>query len=425
MINQLRYHYFILGKGEALNVMNGLYRPKLRPVSVQRTMYQGEPVFIMQDTLKLTEAVIALPQVLGPVAILCDGQHTISEIYAALQVQYGLNLPQESIEGLVRQFDEALLLEGETFDQAKQGAVAAYRAADFRPPALAGASYPADPDRLRRLLQKYIDEVGQVKPASPDIRAIISPHIDYPRGGPVYAQVWAAAAEAVRQAELIVILGTDHSGGLGKLTLTPQHYASPLGVMPTDQALVERLAERLGPADVFDEELHHREEWSIELELVWLQHIRAGEPCPLLPVLCGSFHHFMVGEASLDDEKRLHDFVKILRQEMKQRRTLIVASGDLAHLGPAFDGPPLDAAAQVKMKREDDELLTILSRGDAKTFFDFMQAGQYRRNVCGLSPFYFTLAALEETHGRTIAYERCPADYTDTSFVSVCGMILE
>jgi len=405
--------------------MNGVYRPKLRPVTVQRTIYQGEPVFIMQDTLKLTEAAIALPQALGPVAILCDGQHTIPEIYTALQMQYGLNLPQASIEGLLQQFDEALLLEGVTFDRAKQEAIAVYRAAEFRPSSLAGASYPADPARLRRMLQKYIEAAGQIEPAWPDIRAIISPHIDYPRGGQVYAQVWSAAAKAIRRAELIVILGTDHNGGLGKLTLTPQNYASPLGVMPTDRPLVERLANLLGPEAVFDEELHHRDEWSIELDLVWLQYIRDGDPCPLLPVLCGSFYHFMLGEASLAEEKRLHDFVKALRQEMKKRRTLIVASGDLAHLGPAFDGPPLDAAAQAKMEAEDDALLTTLSRGDAKTFFDFMQAGQYQRNVCGLSPFYFTLDALEETHGHTIAYERCPADYTDTSFVSVCGMVLE
>lgn len=404
---------------------NNHYKPKLRPVSVQRTVYQGRPVFVMQDTMKLTEAAIALPEALGPLALLCDGDHTISEIYTLLYARYGLQLPSESVEGLLEQFDQALLLEGERFDQAKQAAVEVYRAADFRPASLAGLSYPADPEALQQTLQKYVEAVGSVEPASPDLRAIISPHIDYPRGGEVYAQVWLSAAEAVRRAELIVILGTDHSGGLGKLTLTPQHYASPLGVMPTDQDLVERLATRLGPEHVFDEELHHRDEWSIELDLVWLQYIRQGKPCPLLPVLCGSFHHMMLGETDLAAEAHLHDFVKILRQEMKQRRTLIVASGDLAHLGPAFDGPPLDGPALAKMEAEDEQLLATLSRGDAQTFFDFMQAGQYQRNVCGLSPFYLTLDALEESHGRTIAYERCPADTADTSFVSICGMVLE
>jgi hypothetical protein len=54
-----------------------------------------------------------------------------------------------------------------------------------------------------------------------------------------------------------------------------------------------------------------------------------------------------------------------------------------------------------------------------------MQAGQYERNVCGLSPFFFTLSALGQTRGQTIAYDRCPADNRNTSFVSICGMVLE
>jgi hypothetical protein len=54
-----------------------------------------------------------------------------------------------------------------------------------------------------------------------------------------------------------------------------------------------------------------------------------------------------------------------------------------------------------------------------------MQAGQYERNICGLSPFYFTLKLLGQTQGRLIAYDRCPADMNRTSFVSVCGMVLD
>ncbi len=404
--------------------MNNLTKPKLRNISVQRTIYQGEPVFIMQDNLKLTQAAIALPQALGPLAILCDGQHTIAEIYAALQVQYGLDIPQPAIEGLLKQFDEALLLEGDTFNKFKQKAVDKYRAASFRHPALAGPSYPADADKLRRMLQKYLDAIDEVQPSPADSRGIISPHIDYPRGGSVYAQVWASAAEAVREAELVIILGTDHNGGLGRLTLTPQHYASPLGVMPTDQDLVEKLAKVLGPENAFGEEIHHRDEWSIELDLVWLQYLRQEKPCLILPVLCGSFQHFMLGQADIAQETKFKAFIEVLRETMQQRRTVVVASGDLAHLGPAFDEPPLDAAAQQQMEKDDAALMETLTQGDAQVFFDFMKADQYERNVCGLSPFYFMLAALGSTSGQTIAYARCPADLNNTSFVSVCGMVL-
>jgi hypothetical protein len=400
-------------------------KPLLRNVSVQRISYQGEPVFLIQDPLKLTDAVILLPQALGPLALLCDGQHTASEIRAALEVRYGLRLPQAVVEDLLEQFDRALLLEGVTFQQARQQVIDAFRAAPFRPPALAGPSYPAEPQALRQLLQGYLDQVNGVPAAPGHSRGIISPHIDYQRGGPTYAQVWASSAEAVRQAELIIIFGTDHNGSAGTLTLTRQNYASPLGVMPTDTALVDRLAAALGPEQAFAEELHHRAEHSIELALVWLQYLRNEAPCQLLPVLCGSFHHFMAGQADIEAEPAFKAFIEILREEMSQRRTVVVAAGDLAHLGPAFDGPPLDPVAQVQMKVEDQALIDSLCRGNAVDFFKFMQAGQYRRNVCGLSPFYFTLSVLGPSQGQAIAYDLCPADNRNTSFVSVCGIVLE
>ena len=108
---------------------------------------------------------------------------------------------------------------------------------------MAGLSYPADGGDLRQQLQGYIDEVeADITPISASSRAIISPHIDYARGGHVYASVWASATEVVREAELIIVLGTDHNGDLGTLTLTPQNYASPLGVLPTDLEIVDKPA---------------------------------------------------------------------------------------------------------------------------------------------------------------------------------------
>ena len=404
--------------------MNHLNKPILRNVSVQRITYQGQPVFLIHDPLQLTEAAIVLPQALGPLALLCDGQHTIPEIRAALEVRFGLRLPQTVIEDLVKQFDQALLLESDTYQQAKQQAIDAFRAAPFRPPALAGPSYPDDPETLRQLLEGYLAKTNGVVTSPADSRGIISPHIDYQRGGPTYAQVWASAAGAVREAELAIIFGTDHNGSAGTLTLTTQNYSTPLGVMPTDKELVNRLAEVLGPERAFGEELHHQREHSIELALVWLQHLRYDAPCLTLPVLCGSFHHFMTGQADIAAEQRFEAFIELLRQEVANRRTVVVAAGDLAHLGPAFDGPPLDAVAQARMKVDDEVLMESLCGGDAKKFFEFMQAGQYQRNVCGLSPFYFTLQVLDQTQGQTIAYDCCPADNRNTSFVSVCGIVL-
>ncbi len=121
-----------ISQDDRISHMNPLTKPNLRNVSVQRVVYQGEPVSLIQDSLKITEAAIVLPQVLGPLAVLCDGQHTVPEIKAALEMRFGLVLPQPVIENLLEQFDQALLLENEVYQQAKQRAIEEYRAAPFR-----------------------------------------------------------------------------------------------------------------------------------------------------------------------------------------------------------------------------------------------------------------------------------------------------
>ena len=151
---------------------------------------------------------------------------------------------------------------------------------------LDGDSFPMDPEKAAGTLQAYADALPPEHPDTEDghIRAIVSPHIDYQRGGRVYAEVWRAAAEAVRDAELVIIFGTDHSGSAGSLTLTRQSYATPWGVLPTDLDLVRALSDSLGADWAFAEELHHRGEHSIELAAVWLHFTRQGAPVSLLPV---------------------------------------------------------------------------------------------------------------------------------------------
>ena len=128
-------------------------------------------------------------------------------------------------------------------------------------------------------------------------QGLLSPHIDYARGGEVYAQVWKRAAQAARDAELVILLGTDHYGA-DLLTLTRQNYATPYGVLPTDAALVDRLATAIGAEAAFAGELRHRGEHSLELVAVWLHHMRGGQPVPVAPILTGSFHPFMLNGAT-------------------------------------------------------------------------------------------------------------------------------
>jgi AmmeMemoRadiSam system protein B len=343
---------------------------------------------------------------------------------AALALRFGLPIDRDLLEQLLAALDQALLLENDRFAEACDHALVAYRQAPFRPPALAGPSYPDDPAALRRVLQDYLDAVDGVETAMSDGRGVISPHIDYGRGGPVYAAVWKRAAEMARQADLVVLLGTDHYGGEGQLTLTRQHYATPFGVLPTAQPVVNALAEAIGPDAAFAGELRHRSEHSIELSAVWLHYVRAEQPCEIVPILCGSFGHFIRGAADPGQDPTLACVLDTLAQATAGRRVLVVASGDLAHVGPAFGGPPLDRRRRARLRAADEELIDRMCACDAEGFFTAIQRVGDRNNVCGLSPIYLALRMLGAAQGEPVAYDRCPADDYGTSVVSVCGVVL-
>jgi AmmeMemoRadiSam system protein B len=331
--------------------------------------------------------------------------------------------------------DEALLLENERAAAALAEARRHFRQAPCRPSLLAGQSYPGDPDDLHRLLEDYLDQARRSRNGTGPIAlqgrvGLLSPHIDYPRGGLVYAQVWDQAAAAVQDADLAVIFGTDHYG-VAPFTLTRQHYATPYGILPTAGGIVDRLAvvvdEIEGEDAAFAGELRHRGEHSLELVAVWLHHMRQRQPIEVVPILVGGFHHFIHNGASPAKEPLLRRVLATLAEATRGRKVVVIASGDLAHVGPAFGGEPLDADSRALVAAADQQLIEQMAAGSAGGFFESIRQVRDRNNVCGVAPIYLTLQLLEQLGGAVIGeaagYAFCPADNSDTSAVTVGGML--
>ena len=398
--------------------------PRLRALDVRPLLHEGEPYLLLRDPQQVSEHQLLIPQPLGAVLAFCDGRHDIPHMVKAFERRYGIDLPIEGVQNLLDALDGALMLDNRRAADAQAQAQAAFRRRPFRTPALAGPSYPAGEKELWRLLQDYLEEAADVEPRPIDwSRAVglLSPHIDYGRGGAVYAQVWKRSAQAAAEAELVILLGTDHYGS-DLFSLTRQNYATPYGVLPTDTAIVDQLAAALGAEAAFAGELRHRGEHSLELVAVWLHHMRAGAPVPVVPILTGSFHPWLGKEVSPSDEPAIGAVLAVLAQAMAGRRTLVIASGDLSHVGPAFGGRPLTAAARRRLAAADAELVTAMAAGDAEAFFAKIRSVKDRNNVCGVAPIYLALHLLGNPPGEQWGYATCPADEADTSAVTVTGM---
>lgn len=394
--------------------------PKLRLVDMQPIQYEGEAYLLLRDPLTLTETTLLVPQPFVPLLALCDGTRNISGIRGAMALRFGLFLPTQRIEEFVAALDNALLLDNERSRQARREASATFRQSAFRPPANAGLTYPEAAKELADYLQGYIQSLnGEIHPENGKIRGIVSPHIDYERGGPVYAKVWAQAEKSVQEAELVIIYGTDHFSEGYPFSLTRQNYATPFGILPTAQEIVDELAQVIGPETAFAGELHHRNEHSIELAAVWMHHMRRSKPVEMVPILCGALDGYLQDPAS-----KLEPILDVLRRATQGRNTLVIAAGDLAHVGPAFGGEAVDSEKLTLLKIADDELIQKMCSGDAEGFYGAIQRVQDVNNVCGIAPIYLTLRLLAPVQGKSLCYAVCPADNQQTSVVTICGITL-
>lgn len=404
-------------------------KPRLRQLDFQPVIHQGEQMWYLRDPLELSSEQLIMPPALAQLLLFCDGTRTPEQIHTAFCQHLGQKLDFTITEQALAQLDAACLFDNERAKQAVIKQKADFHSQPYRLPALANLSYPGDPQQLSQMLDDYGagDSLKGWEPWRG--RAIISPHIDYQRGGKVYAKVWQRAKTAVLEADLVLILGTDHNGGAGTFTLTRQPYATPYGVLPTDTDLVDALAAAIGEEAAFAEELHHRREHSIELSAVWLHYIykQAGvDPKPMVPILCGSFHHFVMNGAHPAEDVLLQTAVSTLKSATADKKVLTVASVDFAHMGPAFgDSFNMDEAQRSALRQSDHNLVQAIIRGDDASFYDQIAAIEDRNKVCGFSSIYLMLRYLQGTEGVQVAYDHCPADDENHSLVSIAGILLE
>ncbi|MCX6020866.1 MAG: AmmeMemoRadiSam system protein B [Chloroflexi bacterium] len=398
--------------------------PQLRSLDMRWIVHEEQPFLLLRDPLELSGRTLLVPEGAAPLLGLMDGTRDAAALSRDFLEWTGAELAPAEVQELTEQLDEALFLETPQYHAARQQALYEYRAAPYRPPALAGAVYPESAPELEQVLRSYGGPPAVGITDLAPITGIISPHIDYQRGGRTYGQVWGRAASAVRAAELVIIFGTDHMGPPG-FTLTAQNYATPLGVLPTPRDLVDRLAQAIGYENAFANELHHRTEHSVELAAVWLHHTRQGQPVEMLPILCGSFQPYSNGEADPENDPTIGRVLDILRAETLRRRVLVVAAGDLAHVGTAFgDEEPLGPSGRQTLATADRALLTACAQGDHRTFMRGIRAAQDAFRVCGLPPIYYTLRMLGASRGEVLGYDQCPADAEGGSVVSIAGVVL-
>lgn len=199
-----------------------------------------------------------------------------------------------------------------------------------RPPAVAGAFYPADPRTLERDVRGYLAAADDVALGFP-LRILIVPHAGYVYSGPVAATGYRLL-EGIEDLRRIVMFGPSHYVWFPGLALPEADLLeTPLGTVTVDS---HGVGEILDSPFVMESEIAHEREHSLEVQLPFLQVVAPG--VPVVPLLTGDV-----------DPVDAADVVEPLLDD----GTLLLVSSDLSHYYDAKTARRLDAATIVTIER--------------------------------------------------------------------------
>lgn len=405
--------------------------PRLRPVELLPFDADGEPAVLLRDPAGIADKPLTLAPAGAFLASRFDGRSTPADLQDALaKASGGVVLPIREIEKLIALLDERGFLEGAAFEARLAAALAAWNAAPARKPAHAGSVYPTEPEALRRELEGYYAKgpgEGPRAGADPDatLRAVFAPHIDLRAGGPLMAHAYRALVEKAPDADLFILLGTGHAPTENRVALTRKDYATPLGTLRTDVALVDRIAKAL-PQNAFASELNHRGEHSIEFQAVFLVHALVEalgearlEKVRAVPILVGSFFDLLDDRGPVADAqvRALTGAVRSII-DAHPGRAVVVGGVDLAHLGRRFGGDDFTRAELPGLEQKDRAFLSAVVRGDARALHADVAADGDGRSYCGYPPLWVMAESLGPGRGEVLGWGSDLSDGAVVTFAS-------
>jgi hypothetical protein len=263
-----------------------------------------------------------------------------------------------------------------------------------RRPVVASQFYEGDAEALKvQITDCFLHKLGPQKVpeinkhAYPrNIVGLICPHAGYIYSGPVAASAFYELAQDGKP-DTIVLLGPNHTGfGSGLSIMREGTWRTPLGDVEVDTELADAILHETPLLDV--DEIAHRYEHSIEVQLPFLQFLYGGD-FKIVPIC------FL-----MQDFQSAVEVGRALTEALDASNTLVIASSDMTHYEPA-------KAAAAK----DQTALKAVIALDSKGFYETVE----RLNItaCGYAPITALL-----TYANGVCAEATLLNYRNSGDVS-------
>ena len=242
-----------------------------------------------------------------------------------------------------------------------------------RRPSQAGAFYEGNAESLKRQIENcFLHELGPgkipevVKAGPRNVIGLVCPHAGYMFSGPVAAHSYYKLALDGKP-DVVVILCPNHTGyGSGLAVMNEGVWRTPLGDVEVDGETANQIVHESRIIDV--DELAHRFEHSIEVQLPFLQYLYGSE-FKIVPIC------FLMQDLPLAREVG-----QAVAKVLAGKNSVIIASSDMTHYEP-----------QERAAKKDKLALEAVEAMDETKFYSIVEA--QRISACGYGPIAALITA--------------------------------
>jgi len=249
----------------------------------------------------------------------------------------------------------------------------------MRYPAVAGQFYEGSENALRRQIEGCFlhtlgpGEIPKLQKGERKIKGAVVPHAGYMFSGPVAAHVCAALAKDGFP-ETFIIIGPKHTGFGSPVAITTEEFNTPLGNVPIDMDLAEKLQ-----TGVIDNDISaHRGEHSIEVQLPFLQYLKPD--IKFVPLCIGHQTYKMAKEVG-----------EIISKAIEGKDVVVLASTDFSHYVP-----------RGVAEKKDMKAIEAIVNLDAKELYKTVE--KYNISMCGYGPVMAMLEGVKGSEAKLLKY---------------------
>ncbi len=234
--------------------------------------------------------------------------------------------------------------------------------AETKNPAVAGTFYPAEKNSLQNSVEGFLTKAEKVSPDG-KLLALISPHAGYLYSG----QIAAYGYKQIQGSDIkkVILIGpSHHSGFKGVSVYTKGSFRTPLGEVKINERLAQDLLNDSIDIKFYPEAFE--KEHSLEVQLPFLQTVL--KDFTIVPILIGS------------PSKQTFEHLILKLTEMRDEKTLLVASTDLSHYHDYSTA-----------KEMDSKVIAAIEKLSASDTLDLLRIG--KSELCGGFPVIIVMEA--------------------------------